>query len=651
MPVRFLVRSFRRSLEKLRRAGSAFETIMRTTPSLMVAINNDAEVEYISDSLLKAIGISQKEYAVGRPLLDLIPSGEMRMQIQEVMEQSGYVEQNSAIDFNGKKFWLMLRSTSMAENSIARFFEWTNITPIMQAKNEAETAARAKSDFLAGISHEIRTPMNAIIGMTDLMLIDRIEGEQGNRAKTIKGAAQSLLNIINDILDFSKIEAKKLEILPEPFHFASFINDTINIIAIKTREQGLTFTTFISPNIPQGIICDALRLRQCLINILNNAAKFTREGSIHLRAWTELMEDGGIKLYFSIKDTGVGIRKEDMGKLFLEFQQLDSRRNRNLVGTGLGLAISNQLIELMGGKIYVESEYGKGSVFTFFVIAKLSLPARLVTVSFPETRYALCYEPDPWNAEAMDAMLKSLDVPHDVCGTPEEMRRLLDRCTYSHVFFDSSAAAIADAYRGRTETAFIPLRDLSAADTAGFDFSMQRPVLTTGLGAALDNRVTTARYDRAEEKPAGEAFFTVKDAAVLVVDDNPVNILVARSLLAKYGIEADIAEDGAEAIARVTQKQLETGGYDLVFMDHMMPGTDGIDATREIREWEQKNPSGRNGQRTPIIALTANAVSGMEELFLKSGMDGFLSKPIMLKSLREILLRFLPAEKVRQENY
>jgi signal transduction histidine kinase/CheY-like chemotaxis protein len=651
-----------RYITKIRKSGVAFETIMEITPSFMVTIDRNADVEYISDSLLRSFGISQKQYALGRPLLDLVPSWELLMMIQEVMEQDGFVEKNFEVENGNNKYWYMLRSSMMGKDRQSRFFEWADITPIMEAKNEAESAARAKGDFLASISHEIRTPMNAIVGMTDLMLSDELDKEQTDRAGTIKGAALSLLNIINDILDFSKIDARKMEVIAAPFHTAGLLNDTVNIINIRSSEKALPFTTVVSKDIPRIIVSDELRLKQTLINILNNAVKFTREGSVNLRAWAEPLEDGNLKLCFSVQDTGIGIKQEEIGRVFEEFGQLDTRRNRELVGTGLGLAISYRLLKLMGGDITVKSEYGKGTIFTFYVICQAGGEQKLVPVPAPDKLYVLCYESDPYNALAMNQMLEDLGVPHDICGNIARMEKLLSLCEYTHIFYDGSgsdtvanvvANFVANNVDGHGEgagretggTRLVQLRNVTEKPSGTAMYSLARPVLITALAEILCGDQAQAAF-RGEEK-SGSIFIKTRNAVVLVVDDNSVNLQVAKGLLSKFGLSVDTATGGVEAVDKIKQQVRRKQYYDIVFMDHMMPGMDGVDAAKVIREWEREHQSPDADQRpTPIIALTANAVSGMEELFLSSGMDGFLPKPIMINQLREILFRFLSPEKI-----
>jgi signal transduction histidine kinase/ActR/RegA family two-component response regulator len=618
---------------EIEKTKPTFETVLRTTHNYMLITNENAEIEYISDSLAEWLEFTNKEYALGRPLLDLFRSGRMKRIFQEVMEQNGYVTRDFEITIKGKTYWFMMRSTLLEAEGPSRFFEWIDISSIMQAKNEAESAARAKSDFLANISHEIRTPMNAIIGMTDLMLVNPLETEQITRADTIKGAAFSLLNIINDILDFSKIDARKMEILPQLFDFASFINDTVNMVNLKAAAAGLAFTTAISKDIPPLINADEIRLKQCLVNILGNAVKFTPKGYIHLAVWPEFMENGDLKLHFSVRDTGRGIKQEDIGKLFTEFQRIDTRKNRNIIGTGLGLAITGRLVELMGGTVSVESVYGEGSTFSFYVICPGPHQGKLAVIDHPEKLRVFCYEPLACNAWAFRNILENLEVSGEVCGEIDKARTLLKGGGFTHVFLDSSGKEeLAEFFGGGVSVTL--LKEVPEKFDSLIPNSLNRPVLINALTDVLNGKKDYQK--RRTESSKGKAVsFAVKDAKILLVDDNPVNLAVARGLLNRYGIATDSAGSGEDAVSLVQLNE-----YDIVFMDHMMPGMDGLDATRIIR-----NLGGRF-ETIIIIALTANAVSGVREQFLEAGMNDFLAKPIILSELQEILRKYLPAEKI-----
>jgi signal transduction histidine kinase/CheY-like chemotaxis protein len=608
---------------------------MKTTHDIIVIINDAAEVEYMSDSFALWLGIPHRQYVQNRPLMDLLPSGELKTLFQEIMEQPGYVEKNIEFTIGDSQYWFILRSSCQADNTPARIIELMDISPIVKAKNEAEEAARAKSDFLANVSHEIRTPMNAIIGMTDIMLHNPLESEQTSRAETIKGSAMSLLNIINDILDFSKIDAHKMEIIPKPFDFSSFIHDTISMINIKIDTTKLAFTVIASGDIPSSVNGDEIRLKQILLNILNNAVKFTRNGSIQLRVWPEWPGEGTLKLNFSVTDTGMGIKKEDMGKLFRDFQQFDTHKNRNITGTGLGLAISRRLVELMGGIITVESEYGRGTTFSFYVVCTGPHGGKLAAMPDPGRFSLLCYEPNPFNVLAFHEMAESFNIPHETCADTARLEELLAANVYTHVFFDHTGGEIASRYIDPRHTRSIVIREFDdpGRDPAGI--TLTRPILVTTLINVLGKEKDAKPDAAARESGTEDKVLNTKQASSLVVDDNPINLFIARELLSRHGIDVDIAYSGTEAIEMIRRKQ-----YDIVFMDHMMPGMDGIDTTREIRAM------GGACANIIIIALTANAVTGAKDMFIAAGMNDFLSKPIIIEELLAILLKYLPEEKI-----
>ncbi|GHT92574.1 hypothetical protein AGMMS49545_10330 [Betaproteobacteria bacterium] len=626
-------------LAVLEKNSQTFETIMATTPSYMLISDNAAVARYFSVSLADWLGISKRLYKQPRPLLDLFSNGELKAIFQEVVEQRGFVEKEFTLTLAGQQHYFMLRSSPMEKEGIARYFEWMDITPIMEAKNAAEQATLAKSQFLASISHEIRTPMNAIIGMTELMLAGPLASDQSARALTVKSSAMSLLGIINDVLDFSKIEARRMEIERRPFDFASFIYDTVNMVGLhSTSKSGLALTVYISPKIPTTLIGDELRIRQTLTNILNNAIKYTQAGSIALRVWHEALEHGAMKLCFSVRDTGIGIKKEDMDKLFGDFQRLDAHKNRSIVGTGLGLAITRRLVELMNGEISVDSEYGTGSTFSWFICCEQQARSKEVArVENPDKiRGVLCYEPQECNMHVMEEMFSALHVRHETHNNVSAFLTRLEKRDYSHLFVDQSLAEAVKPFKTPGVALILLARSGETPVEAGQDEMLERPILITTLSDILNGRAKNERYMSARRETATQiGSFSTHGARVLVVDDNAVNLSVAAGLLQKYGIEVDTANGGQEGIDKAADNE-----YDIIFMDHMMPEVDGLDATHAIRSM------GGRHEHDIIVALTANAVSEARESFIQSGMNDFLSKPIIISHLQEILLRYLPAEKV-----
>jgi len=514
--------------------------------------------------------------------------------------------------------------------------------------------AHSKDEFLAKMSHEIRTPMNAITGMAELALRENMPDTVHEHILTIKQAGLNLLSIINDILDFSKIESGKLEILPVKYMLSSLINDTVNIIRTRLMEKPIRFFTNIDGKIPNCLIGDEARLRQIILNLLTNAVKYSEKGHIGLTVTVDKRNDDQVWLKIKVSDTGKGIKQEDQEKLFSEFIQVDTKKNRNIEGTGLGLAITKRLCVAMGGDIKIKSEYGRGSIFTAIIPQGIGSKDPFAEVEEPEKKKVLIYEGRSVYAKAMSWALKNMNVPFTMVTNQDDFAAALYREEWFYVFsgyglyekieplmkpdaavfFGGKKPSLALMVEWGTETFIHGVRFLSI------------PIQSLSIANILNGKEDEKGYN----KTSNAIRFTFPKGRILVVDDISTNLKVAEGILAPYHAAVDTCLSGLKSIEMIKRAVSEKREYDIVFMDHMMPEMDGIEATAAIRAWEteQQGKSGNPGKpdkHIPIIALTANAVVGMREMFLENGFDDFLSKPIDVSKLDEMLDRWMPKEK------
>jgi signal transduction histidine kinase/CheY-like chemotaxis protein len=503
-------------------------------------------------------------------------------------------------------------------------------------KEKAQAAALSKSKFLAKMSHEIRTPMNAITGMAELALREDMPAAAREHIATIKQASANLLSIINDILDFSKIDSGKLEIIPAEYMVSSLINDVINIIRMRVIDSHIRFIVNIDSNIPNLLFGDEIRIRQIFLNILSNAFKYTEKGFVSLYIGGEAVRDN-VELKIEVSDTGKGIKEEDIAKLFSDFVQVDLIGNKGIEGTGLGLAITHGLVKAMNGTISVKSEYGKGSTFTVILPQKVCGEDKIAFVKSGYKKSVIVYEPRQIYAESIINTLKNLGVECKAAANEDELKEGIasDRHTFAFM-----ASKIYEKNKGLWSKKVLKTKivlltgyyDVIADQNLSI---LPMPAHTMSIANVI-NGLPAGEHRGDNYKVAAK--FTAPTANVMVVDDINTNLKVVEGLLLPYRMKVDMYQSGFDAIEAVKEKE-----YDIVFMDHMMPDIDGIETTLRIRKWEWEVRNER--KKTPIIALTANAVSGMREMFLEKDFDDFLAKPIDIAKLDDILERWIPQQK------
>jgi PAS domain S-box-containing protein len=656
----------------LRQSEEVFRMLSATAPVGIFQTDPLGTPVYVNARLTEITGITAEQSLANRWSDSIHPEDRARaLERWSKAVQTGedLMDEHRVVKPDGEIVWVAVRAR-WARESDRRLQSFVgvieDITAIRkaheemrQAKETAEVASRTKSEFLANMSHEIRTPLNGIVGMTDLALDTELTPEQREYLDTVKLSADALLTVINDILDFSKIEGVKIDLEALDFGIRDALETTMKTIAVRADEKGLELLCEIAPEVPEVVCGDFSRLRQIIVNLLGNAIKFTDEGEVALKVELESQTDSVCILHFVASDTGIGIPVEKQESIFDAFSQADNSTTRKYGGTGLGLSISVRLVAMMGGKIWVRSEVGRGSQFHFTVQMGVadSKPVEIGSLAPPEILRGvkvLVVDDNSTNRRILEGMLKRWEMKSTSVDSGEAA---LSRLFEAQELDDPYALIVTDMHmpemdgftlierirqmRGFSAAVVVMLTsaghrgDAARCQELGISAYLLKPIRQSELREAMARVLgAPAKYGAiplVTRYSMGDGRDPANILRVLLAEDNAVNQRLASRLLEKRGHIVQVVANGREALA-----VLEKETFDLIFMDVQMPEMDGFEATAAIRKKEQGSEV-----RQPIIALTAHAMKGDRERCVSAGMDGYLSKPIRAQELDEILGKYL----------
>ncbi|MBA3012213.1 MAG: response regulator [Desulfobacula sp.] len=664
-------------------------TVMETTPEPIVVYDKNGLTTYINPSFERVFGWTSEE--IQGEKIDFVPEKareETRAAINKVLKgETCYGLESVRNTKDGSQKEIQISASPILDETgsyTGMVVNLQDVSELVASRKAAEAASSAKSEFLANMSHEIRTPMNGIIGMTELVLGTELTGEQRKYLEMAKISADSLLALINDILDFSKIEAGKMELEAIDFNLRVTLENATDTLALKAHEKGLELACHIRPDVPSALIGDPGRLRQIIVNIAGNSLKFTEEGEIVIRVEMESESDDSVNLHFMVSDTGIGIPVDKLDTIFKSFEQVDSSTTRKYGGTGLGLSITRRFVEMMGGKIHVESPNrfrleedsnarnqeprpgGPGSIFHFTVSFERS---RLKDICIPRAKPqdlsgmpVLIVDDNYTNRILLQEMITPWGLVPTIAADGKEAITIFNRAfnsgtPYRLILLDmqmpeldgfDTAKIIKDAPSGKDVKIIIlssigQRGDSNRCKEVGISGYLHKPIKQSDLFEAIMMTMGLS----SEESPAVITRHTVYEAResfnILLAEDNLINQTLAVKLLETRGHRVTLVSNGIAAV-----EAFKKGDFDLILMDIQMPGMDGFEATREIRRLEMANPQS-SIHTIPIIAMTAHAMTGDREKCINAGMDDYVSKPIKPEALFSVIKKVASKSQIKKE--